>query len=374
MFIATKIEFDWETSCILSREGYEYTGLIADLKGDSTASGAESSSANFANTLQSAFSAQYANQQNSLNFLNSKMQNQVNNPSGYSAGTLAAMRASANDQVAGAYQGAARASQNQQFSEGAANLPSGVNAQINAGLASSAAQAQSGAQQGITMSNANLQNSNYWNAVSTLSGTAAMQNPNQYASSANQAGDTTASLGQVVNTANQSQLLGALGGIAGGAGAAFGGAMSGGVLCPAEGTLFLMSDGTEKFIEQLVVGDTIAGIDGVPQTIDSIINTYSPVITVSTEDGHMLVNSFTHCFVTDGGFTIAAQSFGKSIITATGFSRVISVQEDGWARVFSVETQGTHTYCADGVWAYGVGHIESDRACEQYLEKEMVSA
>jgi hypothetical protein len=371
MYITTRFTFSMITGAVLLHEGYEYSGPVALCKGDSTAQAGEQSSQAFQNTLQSAFSSQYANQQNSLNYLNGKMQAQVNQGGqGYNASTLAAMRTSANDQVASAYQGAKAASQNTQFNEGGQNLPSGVNAQINAAVGSQAAQAQAGAQQGITQSNAQLQNSNYWNAVGTLSGVAGMQNATGLAGAANSAGDTTATLGNTVNAANQSQLLGALGGIAGGAGSAFGGAMSGGLLCPAEGSLILLADGTERLVEWLAVGDQIAGQDGKAQTIDTITSAVLPVIWVITEDGHMLTNSFTHCYaMRDGGFVIAAQSFDKEINTTLGYSKVTSTVAWGSAKVFSIETQGTHTYRADGVWAYGVGHIESDQACEQYLER-----
>src|ERR1700733_12259552 len=104
MYITTRFTFSMITGAVLLHEGYEYSGPVEQCKGDSTASGAESSSAAFQNTLQSAFSAQYANQQNSLNFLNSKMQTQVNQGGqGYNAATLAAARTSANDQIAQSY-------------------------------------------------------------------------------------------------------------------------------------------------------------------------------------------------------------------------------------------------------------------------------
>jgi hypothetical protein len=81
-----------------------------------------------------------------------------------------------------------------------------------------------GALNTIELNDENLKENNYWNAMNVLSGNVASQyNPLGYSSSVNGAADATANLGQAYNASKQSQLLGALGGIAGGAGAALGG-------------------------------------------------------------------------------------------------------------------------------------------------------
>jgi hypothetical protein len=181
--------------------------------GDATAQGAETASSNFMNTLQQAYGQQYATQQNTLNFLNSKMTSTMNNPQGYQPGTLAAMRTSATDQIAQQFQSAKMANQNSQFSRGSENNPSGVNAQINASLTSQAAQTEAGAQNQITQQNANLQQQNYWNASNALMGVSAQYNPTGYAGSAEGAAGDVGSLSGAVTAA---QGLG-FGAIAGGA-------------------------------------------------------------------------------------------------------------------------------------------------------------
>lgn len=139
--------------------------------------------------------------------------------------------------------------------------------------------------------------------------------------------------------------------------------------CPAEGSLYLMADGTERAVETLRVGEQLAGIDGEPETIDKITSVWEPTVRVTTENGLTLRNSLTHCYVMrDDGFTLAIHSQGKQIVTGAGVSKVVSVQEAGIAKVFNVETNGSHSYRADGAWALGVGHIESDEACECYLK------
>jgi hypothetical protein len=119
-------------SWTLTVERYVAEGrTVSGAKGDDTASETEASQSAFTNTLQQAFQTQFATQQNTLNFLNNTMQKQINNPQGFSAPTLAAMRTSATDQIAGEAQNAQRVSQNREDLEGGQNLPSGVNAQIN---------------------------------------------------------------------------------------------------------------------------------------------------------------------------------------------------------------------------------------------------
>ncbi len=183
---------------------------------DPYATRGEGQSLSFMNTLQNAFSSQFATQQNTLNFLNTKLTNMVNNPQGYSAPALAAMRTSATDQVAQQFQSAKRANQNTEFNRGAENMPSGVNAQINAGLDTEAAQTEAGAQNQITQANANLQQQNFWNATNALNGVASQYNPLGYAGDANGAGSTLSSLSGAETSAEGGGLGMVLGGVAGG--------------------------------------------------------------------------------------------------------------------------------------------------------------
>ena len=193
-----------------------YAHPVSGGKGDSTAQSAESSQNSFDQTLQAAFGAQYANQINTLNYLQGKMQAQVNaGGTGYNAATLAAMRTQSTDQTAAAYQQAKQASQNQEFSEGGQNLPSGVNAQINAGLASTAAQANAQNQEGISINNAQLQNQNYWNSVSALNGVAQEYNPLGYSSGATAGAGAVAGLSEANTQASGPTWGSVLGGVVG---------------------------------------------------------------------------------------------------------------------------------------------------------------
>jgi hypothetical protein len=215
MRISSKIVFDIETLEVVERESYEYSGPIALCKGDQTAQNEEQSQATFSNTLQNAFQTNNAAQQNQLNFLNQKMQNMINNPTGYSPQTLASLRASANDQIAAQDQNVTRAVNNQQQTEGGAEgLPSGVNSQINASIASQAAQAGSAAQQNITEQNAQLQNQNMWNAVQGEGTVAGMENPEGMAGEEEGAASNVSNLSQAVTQSSGPTWGSILGGVA----------------------------------------------------------------------------------------------------------------------------------------------------------------
>lgn len=183
-------------------------------KGDPTAQAAEQSQANFDTTLQNLMTAQYGSQTSILNYLKNQMEPQIAAGGiGTPAAALAAERTQATDTLSTQFAGAQKAVN---ASENQSGLPSGVNAQIDSSLLSQEAQAQSGAQENITAQNNAIKQANYWNAIGTLSGTASQENPLGYASAANGAAGTVAPLSQAVTASNQSQLLGALGGIVGG--------------------------------------------------------------------------------------------------------------------------------------------------------------
>ena len=216
MRVYTRIVIDMESLVILEADSYEYTGPIALCKGDSTASNEEQSQANFSQTLQNAFNTNNAAQQNQLNFLNNKMQSAINNPQGYSAQTLASMRAQANDQVSAQDQNVQRSVNNAEMTKGGASaLPSGVSSQIGASIASQAAQAGNNAQQNITEQNANLQNQNQWNAVKAEEGVAGMENPEGMAGEDNGAANSISGLSQAVTQSDGPTFGSILGGIAG---------------------------------------------------------------------------------------------------------------------------------------------------------------
>jgi hypothetical protein len=107
------------------------------------------------------------------------------------------------------------------------------------------------------------------------------------------------------------------------------------------------------------VGDEVAGIDNEPQLIEEIQTSRSPVLRITTDDGHIVRNSRVHAFALPfGGFVVAVHALNKIVRTAAGKGRIISVENDGEDTVFNVITNGSHTYRADGVWALGVGEAE----------------
>jgi hypothetical protein len=111
----------------------------------------------------------------------------------------------------------------------------------------------------------------------------------------------------------------------------------------------------------------IAGIDGEPQVIEEIQSAKIDTVVVTTENGYAAHNSLIHAYaLPKGGFTVAAKSLGKTILTESGPSKVIKVEPAGKAWVFNVITNGSHTYRADGVWALGVGEAERTVGMNQW--------
>jgi len=148
------------------------------------------------------------------------------------------------------------------------------------------------------------------------------------------------------------------------AGQAAGGAMTG---CPAKGSLYQMADGTHQRVEDLSVGDKLQGIDSEPQTIEEIQLAESPVLRIVTNDGFTLRCSRVHAFALPaGGFTVAIHALGKTIRTKLGTGRIVSIEPDGVDLVFNVITDGSHTYCADGMWSLGVGEAERHVAMDTW--------
>lgn len=204
-----------ETGEVLHHAFVWWDGTVELCKGDQTVSAAETAQANFTNTLQQIFSTQYATQQAQLQFLQNTLQPQIANPQGYTPAQLTAMRTGATDTIAQQTANAQQAVQATEAARGGNGLPSGVSAQIDAQLKEGQAQQTSAAQNTITTQNAQLQQQNYWNAISALSGTAAQENPLGYSGAATSGANSVGNLGQVEYNTQQSGVLGALTGLAG---------------------------------------------------------------------------------------------------------------------------------------------------------------
>lgn len=196
-------------------------------KGDQTAKASEEQSLALQKQMADLFTKQYGDQSQITKFLTSKLEPIINNPQGYGGAAEAALRTSAADNVATNYENAQKALQTEQFAKGGRDLPSGVNAQIDAQLAAARAGDAASAQTGITLQNENLKQQNFWDAINGLSGNAQIINPQSYAAGSSSAAGAGAQSGQLYQSSRQSQLLGALGGVAGGAGAALAGYFGG---------------------------------------------------------------------------------------------------------------------------------------------------
>jgi hypothetical protein len=200
-------------------EGYEYDGPVDLCKGDKTLQAGEQQQAAFNQQLQQAFMAQFGKQSAQIDYLNSILKPIAKNPRGLSPEALTAMRTSAGDTIATQGANAKAAVQAGEAARGGNGLPSGVDAQIDAGLAVNTANQTAQAQNDITKYDASVKQANFWNAISGLSGNAAMMNPQSYASEANQGSGALAGLGTAYYNSQQSgwlnAALGALGGAAG---------------------------------------------------------------------------------------------------------------------------------------------------------------
>lgn len=250
--------------------------------------------------------------------------------------------------------------------EGGGNefVPQGANKEIQAQIATSAASQIAGEQSQILQSDY-AQGYNSWLAAASGLGEAAnvMGAGTGAANAATGAGSAASTTWSAVAAENSSWMNLAAAGLGGAASV-------GSSFCPAKGSLYLMADGSEQPVETLIVGDLTMGIDDDPQTIEVIQSSLTDIVQVITENGFITRNSPTHAFaLPKGGFTVAAHSLGKTILTADGPSKVAWVLDGGQDWVFNIITNGSHTYRADGVWALGVGDAERRMGMNEWAQE-----
>ena len=224
MRVHTRLEYcwdGWDGYILIREEGFDYDGPVAECKGDPEAQAAEKSQVEFNQTMQTIAQTQFAKQQSTLDFMTSKLQPMINNPTGMSDAALAAARTSATDQNAAAYQNAQKTLQgNQALKSG--DLPSGVNAQLSGALLSEKAASDAASQNQITMQNEQLKQSNYWNSMNALNGVSALNNPAAMAGNATSGAGAVANLSNAVTASSGPTIGSILGGVAGAGLGAFG--------------------------------------------------------------------------------------------------------------------------------------------------------
>lgn len=193
-------------------------------KGDQLVQQNEQAQLDLNKQLAASFSQNNAMNKQTLDYLNGKLKPMIENPTGFSPEALTALRTSTSDTNAGQFNDATSALNDQLAARGgASSLPSGVDAQLRAQVASVGATQEASSQNGITLQNEQLKQQNLWNAINALSGNATAYNPTGFANSATSGAGAVSNLSQALTASKQSQLLGALGGVAAGAGSALGG-------------------------------------------------------------------------------------------------------------------------------------------------------
>lgn len=174
-------------------------------QGSSSAGHAADSAQDFQKTLMAAFSKQFGQQSQILNYIQGKMTGMISNPTGFTQAAMTAMGTQATEGVANEFAQAQTAAKELSAQQGGNGLPSGVAAQTTASNANAAAQTEAAAQNQIQLENAQQQQQNYWNAVGVLGGAASTLNPTAYATGANGAASATAA---ATNAFSESQQTG----------------------------------------------------------------------------------------------------------------------------------------------------------------------
>lgn len=181
--------------------------------------------ADFTNTLDASFKTTFANQQQILGQLSTTLQKAIANPQGYTPAQMAALRTGAIDATSQATNDAEKAAAAYGASHGGADLGSGVQSQIQGTIASGGAQQLAQANEQITEANANLQQQNYWNAISGLTNVGRSYDPTGYANAATNSANAVTNASNAITSEQQAgwqNAFGIVSGISGLASAAAG--------------------------------------------------------------------------------------------------------------------------------------------------------
>jgi len=205
-------DFEWDYV------DYRYSdGEVLQLKGDNTATAAETAQAGFDQTLMGLFQSQYGQQQNLISYLTNQMKPIIAAGGiGMTPAALAASRTSATDTVAANTQNAVKAANVAAAKYGGDAMPSGVGAEIIGNAEVQGAEQQAQAQNEITLANQQLKNTNLWNAYSILNGQQPILSPLGYGEEATSGTNAVANTSQAITAANGPTFGQVLGGIVGG--------------------------------------------------------------------------------------------------------------------------------------------------------------
>lgn len=169
----------------------------------------------FASFLRNMFQTQFANQQETLNFLLDKLKPLAE--TGFFEGEEAALRTGASEQVSREFTSAQQNLQRQAFRLGGRQLPSGAQIGLTGQLELARARASADAQRDITLRGSELRRQSLFQSAGLLSGVAGLQSPNAILGGGIQQGQGAfQSLGTFDFSSGFGKILsGALGGLAG---------------------------------------------------------------------------------------------------------------------------------------------------------------
>ena len=227
------------------------------------------------------------------------------------------------------------------------NTPSGFQASQQRQLANSEADTRGSTYSGIVGQQHSDALNNFWNANNIAAG----QQGSATSGSTTGAGNSGSSSAALYGTAGQyhapayASALGSALGAGGQVGAAS--------MCPAEGSMIRMADGSRKLVEELKKGDKLQGIDGRPdELLDDPQPSIQQICEVYTNDGKCKV-SLTHAFSRQkGGYTLAAQSLGEVVECDPGPLGIVEVRLTGERLVcFHLFLKRSHGYNVDSFWS-----------------------
>lgn len=172
---------DISTNKLLAHRWVAYSGTLSLCKGDPALKAQSAQSSAYEKQMMSMMTAQFGKQSQVLDFLFGQMKPMIENPHGMTAAEDAAMRTSTSENITRQFEGAERASQNQQFALASGReIPSGAGAVMSGAFRLGQAGAQADASRSITMFDANLKRQNQFSAANVLMGGANMLNPTGY--------------------------------------------------------------------------------------------------------------------------------------------------------------------------------------------------